>query len=103
MIEAGDVLRTWALAEEPAIDREIAATPLPDHRLAYLDYEGPVSRGRGTVTQWDRGDCAIEEATAKRTIIIARGQKLTGRVEIATRQFAPREVVFVWRPETCSQ
>lgn len=31
------------------------AEPLPDHRLFYLDYEGPVSGNRGVVTQWDKG------------------------------------------------
>ncbi len=31
--------------------------PLPPHRKAYLNYKGPVSGGRGTVTRWDRGTC----------------------------------------------
>jgi hypothetical protein len=55
MLESGDVLHTWALAAEPAPNLPIAAEQLPDHRLIYLDYEGPISGNRGTVTRWDAG------------------------------------------------
>ncbi|HEV2971076.1 MAG TPA: DNA polymerase ligase N-terminal domain-containing protein [Pirellulales bacterium] len=55
MLESGAALRTWALAAEPASDILIAAEQLPDHRLAYLDYEGPISGDRGTVIRWDAG------------------------------------------------
>ena len=57
MLESADSLRTWRLERPPAgADATITATPLPDHRLDYLDYEGEVSGGRGTVSRWDRGD-----------------------------------------------
>src|SRR5215471_5456933 len=55
MLEAGPVLRTWRLVSLPAPGETVAATALGDHRTAYLDYEGPVSSGRGTVTRWDCG------------------------------------------------
>ena len=55
MLEDGSVLKTWALGSPPARKTVIPAEALPDHRLAYLDYEGPVSGNRGTVTQWDAG------------------------------------------------
>ena len=55
MLETGDVLRTWRLAAPPEAGREMAAESLGDHRRAYLDYEGPVSGGRGTVRRWDAG------------------------------------------------
>ena len=56
MLEAGDVLRTWRLAEPPTGQTfAIAAESLPDHRLAYLEYEGPVSGNRGSVKRWDHG------------------------------------------------
>lgn len=97
MVEMGNALRTWALAEEPAADREIAATPLADHRLAYLDYEGPVSGNRGYVTQWDRGECTIQEATDERTILVAHGQKLTGRIQIKSTQAASPKAAFLWQ------
>lgn len=54
-LEDGATLLTWALAEPPAAGQSIAAQALPNHRTAYLDYEGPVSGNRGTVTRWDAG------------------------------------------------
>ena len=57
MLESDGVLRTWALAEMPRIvaRRPIDAEGLADHRLAYLDYEGPVSGERGSVGRVDAG------------------------------------------------
>ena len=63
MLERDGVLLTWnllALPEtwggEAAGFEEIAATRIADHRLEYLDYEGPISGGRGSVTRADRGE-----------------------------------------------
>jgi hypothetical protein len=55
MLEAGNVLQTWRLLAEPGPQRTVAAERVADHRPAYLDYEGPVSGGRGNVTRWDYG------------------------------------------------
>jgi DNA polymerase Ligase (LigD) len=56
MLEAGGALRTWRLARPPEMAGAIIdAVALADHRLAYLDYEGPVSGGRGSVKRWDAG------------------------------------------------
>ena len=55
MLEAGDVLRTWRLAQVPEYDKPIAATYLHEHRRLYLDYEGPLSGNRGSVRRWDAG------------------------------------------------
>lgn len=56
MLECGDTLRTWRLDRVPTVTATIPADPLPDHRLAYLDYEGPVSGARGTVKRVDAGE-----------------------------------------------
>jgi len=55
MLERDGALKTWALAEPPRPGETIEAGALPDHRLAYLDYEGPVSGDRGAVHRVDRG------------------------------------------------
>lgn len=56
LLETGDVARAWRLLRNPAIEEPIAAEELPDHRLLYLDYEGPVSNDRGTVAAIFRGE-----------------------------------------------
>lgn len=66
MLEQGQALRTWSLLELPAAWQasegaiSVEADKLPDHRLAYLDYEGPVSKGRGEVRRIAHGEFEIE-------------------------------------------
>src|SRR5262245_24230462 len=56
MLESSEKLLTWRLAETPVVNKTIVASPLPDHRVLYLDYEGEVSGGRGSVRRWDSGE-----------------------------------------------
>lgn len=49
------LLATWALPTQPQIGCEMPCEQLPRHRQHYLDYEGPISGDRGSVTQWDGG------------------------------------------------
>lgn len=78
MLELGGVLKTWSLAEPPTPGVEQPAERLPDHRLAYLDYEGPVSNNRGTVTQWDKGTFEIVEQTDESLTVELLGEKVQG-------------------------
>lgn len=57
MLEAGDALATWAMPPRPLPleSLTVRARRLPDHRRAYLDYEGPVGGDRGTVRRVDSG------------------------------------------------
>lgn len=55
MLESENALRTWRLLEEPGIGKSVSSEPLADHRIEYLDYEGPVSGNRGVVKQWAGG------------------------------------------------
>jgi hypothetical protein len=64
MLEEGEALRSWRLRELPRPGLTLAAEPLPNHRRAYLDYEGPVSGGRGTVVQVDAGNYCILKSDA---------------------------------------
>ena len=47
--------RTWRLLRKPCLGEPIAAEPLPDHRLMYLDYGGVVSGDRGSVKRFLAG------------------------------------------------
>ena len=49
LLQEASSARTWRLLRRPCLNEPIAAEPLPAHRLTYLDYEGPVSNGRGSV------------------------------------------------------
>jgi hypothetical protein len=59
MLETGDALSTWQVLDDPyLLDVEVSvlrARPIGDHRLIYLDYEGPVSGDRGHVRRVDGG------------------------------------------------
>jgi hypothetical protein len=80
MLETAGVLKTWTLPEMPQKDVEFACTALPDHRIAYLDYEGPVSGDRGTVHREDRGEYSLEQQDETTWIIRATGEKIAGKV-----------------------
>jgi hypothetical protein len=90
MLEAGGVLKTWALVDEPADRHEIAADELADHRVAYLDYEGPISGQRGTVTRWDTGEYHFTSQSADEFRVALRGQKLSGEVILRRPQGSQR-------------
>ncbi|MBI3822744.1 MAG: hypothetical protein HY289_08690 [Planctomycetes bacterium] len=97
MLQAGDVLQTWRLAEAPTPGRVIEATALGDHRIAYLDYEGPVSGNRGMVRRWDAGD--FDEDTDSRPDarrLVMRGNRVAGPVALELVQAMRWR--FVWLP-----
>ena len=82
MLEAGDVLRTWRFAVPPEAGQTCSATQTFDHRLMYLDYEGPISGGRGTVRRWERGECEWREDSSDRIIVRLIGQRWSGVVRL---------------------
>jgi hypothetical protein len=82
MLEADSVLRTWALEIEPDKIDEQPALRLADHRLAYLQYEGEISGGRGAVIRWDSGNYETAEESDGRMLVDVRGQRLAGRIEL---------------------
>ena len=82
MLDVGSALKTWALDRAPECGDAIGAKSLPDHRLAYLDHEGAVSGGRGTVVRWDQGGYRIERETPTLWIVVLDGEKLQGRATL---------------------
>lgn len=103
MLESGPSLLTWRLDQIPAGRAEIAAIALPDHRRAYLDYEGPVSGNRGTVTRIDRGD--FERLTSDSDEVRARlyGDRLRGTMRLLRdgSDGSPDEPLWrmIWQPD----
>ena len=73
LLESGGVLLAWALPQFPQPGIEMTAEALPDHRLLYLGYEGPITGDRGTVAAWDRGEyCWDRQSDAELVIELPR-------------------------------
>lgn len=79
MLERDGVLMTWRLAELPVASAPLAATPLADHRVAYLDYEGPVSGDRGEVRRVDAGEYLLVSESATELQVELHGALLKWR------------------------
>tara|TARA_R110002095_G_scaffold157083_1_gene136326 strand:- start:1073 stop:1447 length:375 start_codon:yes stop_codon:yes gene_type:complete len=89
MLEHAGVLKTWRLPAPPEIDPasdlssiDLIAEELPDHRLAYLEYEGPVSGNRGEVSRWDHGTFSFLELNDGVIVALLTGEELAGRVTL---------------------
>jgi hypothetical protein len=88
--EQSSVLRSWRLLESPerwllaAPPPVLPAEPISNHRLEYLDYEGPVSRERGTVVRWDGGEVEWLEQTDGCIRLRLRGKHLRGQLIVET-------------------
>lgn len=84
-LEQGDTLLTWQLQQEPVSRSSlpIPAKRIADHRKAYLDYEGPVSRDRGCVRRVDAGTVELEESTSDCFILVMAGTRLSGRFTLS--------------------
>jgi hypothetical protein len=94
LLESGAVLRAWALPRPPQPGMEMTAEALPDHRLLYLEYEGPISGDRGTVAAWDRGEYCRQRECDIELAIEFRGEKLTGRATLRPVPGAPGHWLF---------
>ena len=70
MFQIDGSLRTWAT---PPVDQfetaiELTGERLPDHRMKYLDYEGELSKDRGTVARVLAGKLQVIEDSAARFV-----------------------------------
>ncbi|MCA9016364.1 MAG: hypothetical protein KDA77_13610, partial [Planctomycetaceae bacterium] len=89
MLEHEGVLKTWRLPVVPEIDPasdessiDLVVEALPDHRIVYLEYEGPVSGDRGEVSRWDRGSLTLLEYNDDSLVALLTGEELAGRVTL---------------------
>lgn len=94
VVERGESLATWAFSDLPG-PGAATAIELPPHRIEYLDYEGAVTGGRGTVRRIDRGRCDIAETPAGSLTIRLRGELFRGTLRLSrTGVSTPRGVVW---------
>lgn len=68
MLEAEGTLKTWTV---PALDweAELPVTQNTDHRLEYLEYEGPISGERGEVRRVEGGIYEVLATTPDRLMV----------------------------------
>jgi len=103
------MLQTWVLSELPhdwqdlkgpdiADSNLVAAEQLADHRLAYLDYEGPVSGDRGAVKRLDFGSYVAREQTPGRWLIDLAGQAIRGEIELQRTAGSASQWQLSFRP-----
>jgi hypothetical protein len=102
MIQRGERLVTFRVGERidlPGV-REFAAERLADHRLAYLEYEGEVSGGRGVVKRVARGEMEVVRDEAEE--FEARGSLgETSGVWVGAREGRGWEFVVTRGPSDC--
>ncbi len=99
MFEVGRALRTWAAEFAPDERPEGEALALSEHRLDYLEYEGPVSGGRGAVARWDAGDYCVVRDEPDQWVLDLAGARLRGRLSLARVGLAEEGVAAasIWR------
>ena len=95
MLEVEGALQTWAIQQLPAAwagalgrastdpSESVEATRLADHRLEYLEHEGPVSGDRGHVTRVDGGEYQLLKQNDSLLQVRLVGTHYSGLVELA--------------------
>ena len=103
MFEQGDILRTWALAKLPtdwhpiveatrslpvgcrdcAEINQVSAEQLADHRRHYLEYEGPISGGRGQISRVEEGTFEVRADLPDQWQVHVNGGHLLGTITLA--------------------
>lgn len=84
MLEQDGRLATWRLPSEPhgAAARPIVCVRIGDHRRDFLDYEGPISGGRGSVTRADGGTFLMLSRGEDEWLVEIHGGKMNGAFQL---------------------
>jgi hypothetical protein len=101
MIEqaGADALLTWKIVHTDMDlllnGKHVNAERLADHRKEYLDYEGPVSNGRGSVRIFDCGECEGIPEKDNASGFVLEGKKLAGNIMLKKIENGFFEIWFV--------
>jgi DNA polymerase Ligase (LigD) len=96
MLECGDVLWTWRLPQLPRPGDTLDAERVFDHRLVYLDYEGPISGNRGQVLRREQGAFAWRTREESLLEIQLDGDTLRGVLRLTRKEGEKWELALVW-------
>ena len=82
-VPARESLPTWRLLQDPlTTPGDIPAEPIADHPPHFLDYEGPLREGRGSVRRLDRGAATVMSFDSPNLRAELTGNHLSGEVYI---------------------
>lgn len=84
LLQADEAALTWELPRLPMQGESLPVQRLADHRLHYLDYEGPLSENRGQVSAWDRGSLIWQVRRDGHVQGLLYGERLTAQLLIET-------------------
>jgi len=82
LLEQDHWLATWEIQQWPPT-RSQPAERLPDHRLEYLQNEGPVGGGRGTVRRVSEGTLEWLSVTDQRLVARLSGRCFSGVIHLS--------------------
>ena len=102
MLEHGDTLKTWRLANTAFLVSQVARQ-IKDHRKTYLDYEGEVSGDRGKVKIWDTGTYTIDEWKDDRIQVALVGRTLKTRLNLTLGPKHPEDTDPRWNISDATQ
>lgn len=77
--DPGHHMLTFRVAVLPTRAEAFEAERIADHRAAYLDFEGAIPGGRGSVARVDAGEARIETLTDARILVCMAHYRLEGR------------------------
>jgi hypothetical protein len=80
MLEKNGLLTTFELFQLPIPGERFPVRRLPEHRIDYLDYEGPISGDRGYVTQWTAGHYLTAVESDNKWILELYSPRLSARI-----------------------
>jgi hypothetical protein len=95
MLERGEALWTWAMEDLPAAGRPVMAERLRDHRPDYLDFEGDVSAGRGSVRRVEQGTYEVLSQSASELRLRLDGSAMQGELILQESADAQRWCVSI--------
>jgi hypothetical protein len=80
-----ELLPTWRLLQNPlTTPGDIPAEPIADHPPHFLEYEGPLREGRGSVRRLDRGAATVLKFDSRNLRAELNGDHLRGEISITS-------------------
>ena len=89
MIETGDdLLLTWRIMPSDLdillMSNEIQAVRIQDHEKYFLDYEGSLSTGNGSIVLFDQGNSKILKRRNNTLNVLLSGQVFIGSIQLTS-------------------